>query len=329
MKLFGKKSISLIISILFIALAFHNVDIRKVISILEKINPVFIIPILVLYYSAFVLRVFRWKVILNGADIEVKALFKPLFKGYFFNCVLPARAGDLYRSYLLGKKEKISKLKVFASVIFERIIDGLTLVIILLAFICYKTPNPILIKIAFITGLSFFGCFILLLFYAKKRNFLSKLIPFKQKLCTGKFSNINYFLDNFSEGLDIFNSLYSIVKTFFITFVIWVLESIVISLIMQSLGITVSIFSSLFVLSVVALSIVIPSGPSGLGPYQWGYILGLSILSIGKETALAASFINQFLLLVVVSAGMLFYTRVDKPKTEQIEEQILNQKYRL
>jgi len=317
LKLFVKKSLSLVISILFIALAFHNADIRKVISILGTINISFILPVLGFYYFAFVLRVYRWKVILNGADIEVKALFKPLFKGYFFNCILPARAGDIYRSYLLGKKEKISKLKVFASVIFERIIDGLTLVLILLAFICYKTPNPILIKIAFLTGLSFFGCFILLLFYAKKRDFLSKLVPFKQKLCTGKFSNITYFLDNFSEGLDIFNSLYSIVKTFIITFVIWMIESVVILLIMKSLGITVSIFSSLFVLSVVALSIVIPSGPSGLGPYQWGYILGLSILGIGKETALAASFLNQFLLLIVVSAGMLFYTRGDKTKLNE------------
>jgi len=321
LKLFNKKSISLIISLIFIILAFHNVDLGKVLNILGKVNLNYIVPVLLFYYLAFVLRVFRWKVILNGTDIEVKALFKPLFKGYFFNCVLPARAGDVYRSYLLGKKEKISKLKVFASVIFERIVDGLTLVIILLIFICYKNPNPILIKIAFITGLSFLGCFCLLLFYAKKRDILSKLIPFKKKLSSGRFSNINYFLDNFSEGLDIFNSFASIVKTFIITFVIWIFESIVILLIMKSLGISISIFSSLFVLSVVALSIVIPSGPSGLGPYQWGYILGLGILSIGKETALAASFINQFLLLIVVSTGMLVYTKIDKTAFEETAKQ--------
>ena len=43
--------------------------------------------------------------------------------GYFANNILFFRVGELLRSYVLGKKQNISKSYVFGTVIFERFLD--------------------------------------------------------------------------------------------------------------------------------------------------------------------------------------------------------------
>jgi len=47
--------------------------------------------------------------------------------GFAFNGIFPARAGEFARAYVLGKKEKMKFSAAFATVVVERIFDGLTM----------------------------------------------------------------------------------------------------------------------------------------------------------------------------------------------------------
>ena len=56
--------------------------------------------------------------------------------------------------------------------------------------------------------------------------------------------------------------------------------------------------ASLFVISLISFSTMIPSASSFIGPYQYAYILALGIFGIDKSTTLGISTIHQTILLL-------------------------------
>ena len=96
--------------------------------------------------------------------------------GYFANNFLPARLGDIIKSYLLAKKKRYNKTQVFTSAIIERIFDLLGLsVLFIIAILRYEIPEDILNG-----GLIFIGILLLvtitvLLMLNKKDSIQMKL----------------------------------------------------------------------------------------------------------------------------------------------------------
>src|SRR4051812_21756015 len=69
------------------------------------------------YYSAFILRGLRWQTLLSNVGFtrargykmpSVIGLMEIIYLSWFVNCIVPAKLGDAYRSYLLKREAKIS-----------------------------------------------------------------------------------------------------------------------------------------------------------------------------------------------------------------------------
>jgi hypothetical protein len=59
--------------------------------------------------------------------VRISSLLKTVIMGFMVNSILPARAGEVYRAFFLNKLEKISKSTILATVVLERITDGLVI----------------------------------------------------------------------------------------------------------------------------------------------------------------------------------------------------------
>src|SRR5207253_9992753 len=78
------------------------------------------------------LRAVRWRLILSGAArAPLSTLFPVLIMGFATNNLLPGRLGEFWRAYLLGRKRNVRKSFALASVVVERVFDGLTLIALL------------------------------------------------------------------------------------------------------------------------------------------------------------------------------------------------------
>ena len=76
-------------------------------------------------------RAIRWKYLFREEDgVETYSLFRYELIGYFGNNVLPLRLGELLRAYILGKRYSLSNSYVFGTIVLERILDTLTLVLL-------------------------------------------------------------------------------------------------------------------------------------------------------------------------------------------------------
>jgi uncharacterized protein (TIRG00374 family) len=160
MKINFKIIISIIISIFFAILIIDKIDYNKTIGALHAANYAFIPIAVILSIVTNIVRTYRWKHIINPVkNISIPSLFSGVSIGYMANNLLPARLGEFVRAYIMGKKEGISKSATLATIVLERIFDGLAL-LFFLGIIAVLFSLPLWIKQAGIAA----GAFFLLLF---------------------------------------------------------------------------------------------------------------------------------------------------------------------
>src|SRR5207244_801625 len=120
-----KRHRSTAIPIVLIAYFARNVDWSPAFATLRRADPLFLVAALVVYYLSFPVRAIRWARLLRegGARIFGRDLLEILLLGWFVNCLVPAKLGDLYRSYLVKRRFGISLSRTVGVVVAERLLD--------------------------------------------------------------------------------------------------------------------------------------------------------------------------------------------------------------
>ena len=85
---------------------------------------------LVFLYTGIAIRAFRWHVLLRPVcDISTRDVFPVMIIGYAANNVLPFRAGELVRAWVLEQRYGVRKTAALATIAVERLFDGLTMLL--------------------------------------------------------------------------------------------------------------------------------------------------------------------------------------------------------
>ena len=90
------------------------------------------------YFLAVLVRTWRWDYLLRPLKrIPVRRLFPVVVIGYMGNNIFPFRIGELLRAYVLKRNEEVSISSSLATIVVERIFDGLTM--LLFVFVALPT----------------------------------------------------------------------------------------------------------------------------------------------------------------------------------------------
>ncbi|HTA76024.1 MAG TPA: lysylphosphatidylglycerol synthase transmembrane domain-containing protein, partial [bacterium] len=214
--MFKKKGfwIAIIVLVIFYFM-FRHVDFNKLLDAIAHFQLIWLLPALVIYLLGYLIRGYRWVVLLSPIKkCTFTSLFPTLIIGFMANNILPARAGELVRAHLNGTKEGISRSASLATIILERLFDGLTMILVLWATLQFgnlpiqkDTISPG-VKVAmnlapYVFGSLFLVLFILVLFKQKTValiNFILKFAPQKLREPLGKIAH------TFLDGLQILQS---------------------------------------------------------------------------------------------------------------------------
>src|SRR5207248_5354990 len=90
-----------------------------------------ILPAIVLYFVGVWLRSARWGLLLPEHAVKTSTLFRALVVGFTVNNLLPLRMGEVARCYLMSRWARIPYGTTVASLVVERVLDGLSLAILL------------------------------------------------------------------------------------------------------------------------------------------------------------------------------------------------------
>ena len=92
-------------------------------------------------FLTYAMRAWRWQYLLAPiGPTRFRTAFRTTIIGFAALGVLPARAGDILRPYLLAKQEGLSTSATFATIVMERVLD-LIAVLALLALYVWGIAN--------------------------------------------------------------------------------------------------------------------------------------------------------------------------------------------
>jgi len=309
MKFNGKLWISIIFSLFFVVLILNHIDFEKMKKAIETANYMYLPLAVASSLVTNIFRTYRWKYIISPIKkISTQSLFSGVAIGYMANNLLPARLGEFVRAYIMGKKEGISKSSTLATIVLERIFDGLAL-LFFLAFISLLFSLPLWIKQAGIGAGAFFlflSAFLILLMIKKTQGIqlIEKFVGlFSFKLAKESSRLLKLFL----TGLVVINHKKSVFIIFLFSIIVWLVESMTYYAISLSFGINLPVYVSLLVVVIVNIGILIPSAPGYIGAFEFFCISALAIFSIEQNVALSFAIVLHAVLFIPITAIGIFY----------------------
>ncbi len=91
----------------------------------------------------FFLRSIRWRVLLNArGNFRIGTVFWATMAGYMGNSFLPARAGEVVRSFIISDQSALSKTYVLTTALTERLMDAIALVLCGSVVLLQVNPSP-------------------------------------------------------------------------------------------------------------------------------------------------------------------------------------------
>ncbi len=262
---------------------------------------------------SYFLRTTRWKWIMEPAgDFPFSALFPPLMIGFTVNNLLPGRLGEFARAYFISRKSRVSASLSFATVVVERVLDGLTIVGAMGAVgLFYPLPDWGK-RVAILSAGLFLSAFLVLILLLGLRNHATGLILRAFSPLPGRWREraLGVF-SSFTGGLEILRSWPVFFRSASFSVVIWGVETVTYYAGMRALRIPLAgwkgVWAALFLMSAVNLGIMIPAAPGGLGPYQAAAILALAAFGVPKEVGLSVSILTYAVQYSYVTAVGLYF----------------------
>lgn len=326
------KKKHLLIGILIVALssyyAFKNVSISELAGALKSVHYIYLLPAVFFVALTFLFRAIRWRYLVGSVKKEVKTshLFSPLMIGFMGN-ILPARAGEFIRAYLLGKKENIPFSASFATIFVERLMDMLVFLLLLLGVIFFNSDifpqaadgssHPLMgymIKfgwISFIGSVCIFSFSVLLQY---KNALAMKIVEFCTKPLPEKWKEkIVGMVHSFTEGLLILKDARAFLAALFWSCMVWASAILVYYPIHLAFGIeNIPMLTSILVVSLtVGIFISLFPAPAFLGSFQLACVVALHEI-FGVPKAIAASYgIIAWLVAMgfIITVGLFFVVK--------------------
>ena len=102
-----------------------------------------LLPVVGLQALAWWLRTVRWRFLLSPFQpIPTTRLFSIVMTGAMINNLVPGRAGEFWRAHTVGRREGLSRATTFGTIVVERVIDGVVLVVLAAVMVLAIGPTP-------------------------------------------------------------------------------------------------------------------------------------------------------------------------------------------
>ncbi len=320
-----KFLVGMLVSLVFLYLAFRKVDYGELWLALKTASYWFIIPNVMLQIFTMWLRAVRWRYMVNPIKkVRLGRLFSSVMIGFMANNVLPARLGEFVRAYSLGTKENVSKSASFATIVVERLFDGFSILFILWATLLLF-PFPEWVKKG---GNLFLVMNVVMLFFLillevktdstlKFFQFTFRFLPRKLRM---KAEDI---LLKFISGLKVFRDPSSLIWILSWSILIWIVTGISNYFIFLAFGLYPPIQASFILLVIVCLGVMLPSSPGFVGTFQFFTIVALARFGYDKNIALPFSIVLHACQYFPVTLLGLYYLKKEHLSLKTLEKESL------
>ena len=307
------RLIGIVITVALLALLAWKIDFREFGVALANANYAWALPAILTTTTSYLLRTVRWgRIVRPIRRISFSKLLPVLFIGFMANNLLPARMGEVVRAYALNRKTGLSKTLGLATILLERLCDGLTLVLALgVVALIFPLP-PGVREVGIVAGLVFIGASVASVIVLARENLAVKLVNLLvQRLPRKIHARVDGKAESFLVGLGAMRHGSDLLAVAAWSLVIWSVELTTYLLVLQSvqphLATGTPLMAAVLLMVAVNLGTLIPSTPGYIGAYQFFGVLALSAFGISTGEALAVSIVAHVAQWTTVTAFGLFF----------------------
>ena len=322
--------IGILLSAALLIIFFITVDISATWKTFRGITHWYLYPAISLYLISIMFRTIRWKILLNHlTPVSNRRLYPVVIIRYMANNLLPFRLGEFVGAYYLSHQENISPASGIATITLERILDAMTLLLLLgisLVILPMTSLGTIMNTNHSIGWPIFLALFIIPVFMIL---FLLALLTYKP---TKTIKVIEFLLTPFPlrlrkslteitilfiEGLESLRNPLSMLYLAGLSLLVWLMEATVFLTIAYALGLQESFrgFYHLSWVMILTTSISnigssIPSTPGGIGLFEIITRETINIASFGSidrpSATVFATLVHAILLIPVIILGQYY-----------------------
>ncbi len=300
------------IGAVFLYFSFRNVNISEMGTALMKVNYWYILlAILILMFSHY-LRALRWQLFLAPIKtIHSACLFSALVIGYAANTFVPAHMGEILRAFVLGKRHNIYASTTLASIVLERIVDVLSLILVMVLVIFIHPFPDWVVQSGLIMFISSICLFIALIGLKLSENKTLRLIHILFKPLPEKIGYIIHSLIvHFLSGVMPLKSFWHYFYVASLSVAIWFCYALVNYICLQAFHFeeiyNLAWYVGMVVLVFTTISIVVPTSPGYVGTYHYLCQISLVMFGVSPTEALSyASISHAINVLPVTLVGLI------------------------
>lgn len=305
--------IGLVVSAVFLVLAFRGLHPEAFIESLAEVDLVLLLLAALIYFAAVIVIALRWQFLLAAVQrIPLGSLTSIVAIGYMGNNVYPLRAGEALRIYLLKRNHAVPVMRAATTVIVERAFDGLVMLsFILLALMISPIESQEIQAVASLATAIFVPAVLVFFVLAARPGWLRALVQFfSRPLPDGIEERLLGFAENIIQGLEGLRSPLHLLGAIISSYVTWGIEAGVYWIVMTAFDLPLGYPAALLVVGTVNLAGLIPASPGQLGVYEFFVSTVLVALGIMQDTALAYAIVVHIVIwLPVTVVGLLLLAR--------------------
>ena len=328
--------IGLVLSVFFLAIFLWRAEVGEIWEAMESANYLYIAPAVAMYLASLLWRTLRWRIILSPmGDYRVSRLWPVVLVGYAANNVLPVRLGELVRSYFLNIREGVSKTTALATILIERVADGMALLLLVGVVAIFIPPVDLFRSIGELTrvpwllltmmlSVPFFSFAFLLVSMAvwpeRVERFMERVLSYLPARARPMAS---FLSSRFLQGLAALRHPDRLGKIVALSIPVWTFEASLFFLIALGFGLDdyFSIWKLMGVLILTTatsnLGTIIPSGGGGVGPFE--FFAQATLVYFAVDVSVASAYVlvvHASLLVPVTIIGMAYASLSNHTLTE-------------
>ena len=297
----------LVTGIGLLVVLFWKVDTGEIVEVLRKADPVLLFFSIILFIIAVFTISLRWKLLLSAHSIEIpfRRTSAYYYVGFFFNNFLPTIIGlDVVRAVYVSNNYG-KKAECFASVISEKVIGLLALLLLGVFFLPIFLGRDKSIVYIFILLLALMMMFVAGIFLFPKRERLKGLrwifrirILKKLKDRIGRLYDALYFYKDKKPVL---------YKTLFLSIFYQMILITMVFTIGRALHIDIAYYYYLAFIPLINIGSMVPITPNGIGIREMLYIFLFNLAGIEPSKSILVSLLYFGITMLVSLPGAVIF----------------------
>jgi len=308
--------IGLALSVGLLVFLLSRIDMAMLWESVKTADPLYLALMGAVIIFFFWVRALRWRYLTEPVKkgLPVRSLFSATMIGFMANNVLPARLGEFVRAYALGRHERLPASPVFATIVVERLFDGMSVLLLILVSLAFMPPEVAgdvagTFRKVGMFSLGAYAVMIAAIAFFMRRPHLPErwARAVVRPLSDGLADKAGGFAHSFMDGLEVVKEPRLLAMILVFTVVHWGLLPLTPLLLFKAFGFHYGVYDSLFIFVLTCIGVALPSTPGYVGTFHAAVMGGMVLLGLDNDRALGFAIVTHAVNYIPVTLLGLYY----------------------